>query len=83
MIEVGVHQGSVLSPFLFINVMDTLTKMVRKEALWELIFADVALVAKTEEKLQERVLGFDMVRWSWKLALDMSSRSLTLVGKKK
>ncbi len=56
MIEVGVHQGSALSPFLFINVMDTLTKMVRKEAPWELIFAnDVALVAKTEAELQERV----------------------------
>ena len=67
MIEVGVHQGSALSPFLFINVMDTLTKIVRKEAPWELIFADdVALVAKTEEELQERVKDWAEQLGKWR-----------------
>ena len=28
-IEVGLHQGSALSPFLFITIMDTLTEEVR------------------------------------------------------
>ena len=55
MIDVGLHQGSVLSPFLFVALMDTLTEEVRTKALWELIFAnDIALVAGTEEELQEK-----------------------------
>ena len=56
MIDVGLHQGSALSPFLFIILMDTLTEEVRTKTLWELIFADdIALVACTEEELQEKV----------------------------
>jgi len=39
-ILVGVHQGSVLSPLLFIIVMDELTEEIRKGVPWELMFAD-------------------------------------------
>ena len=56
-IKVGLHQGSALSPFLFITIMDTLTEAGRTEVPWELIFADdIALVAETEEELQAKVL---------------------------
>ena len=56
MINVGLHQGSALSPFLFVVLMDTLTEEIRTEALWELIFSDdIALVVGTEEELQENV----------------------------
>ena len=56
MIDVGLHQGSALSPFLFVVLMDTLTEEVRTKALWELIFEDdITLVAGTEEELQEKV----------------------------
>ena len=41
-IEVGLHQKSALSPFLFITIMDSpLTEEVRSDIPWELIFADV------------------------------------------
>ena len=56
MIDAGLHQESVLSPFLFIVLMDTLTEEVKTKALWELIFADdIALMAGTEEGLQEKI----------------------------
>ena len=36
----GVHQGSSLSPLLFIMVMDALTEDVRDGLLMELLYAD-------------------------------------------
>ena len=58
-INVGVYQGSALSSFLFITIMDTLTSEIRKTIPWELIFADdIALMATTEEELQEKA-----IRW--------------------
>ena len=39
-VKVGVHQGSDLSPLLFIMVMDVLTEDVRDGSLMELLYAD-------------------------------------------
>lgn len=57
-VEVGPHQGSALSPYLFLIVLDTITMDVRdNEDLWELLFADdLVIIADTEEELQERYL---------------------------
>ncbi|KAK3564699.1 hypothetical protein QTP86_024838 [Hemibagrus guttatus] len=38
-VEVGLHQGSALSPFLFAMVMDQLSE-VRQESSWTMMFAD-------------------------------------------
>ena len=54
-IKVGLHQGSALSPFLFAVVMDVLSEDVRRDMLWDLLFADdLVITAETEEQLQER-----------------------------
>ena len=64
-VEVGLHQGSALSPFLFLVVIDTLTMDLRnQDGIWELLFADdLAIIADTEEELQERYLNGSQV---WK-----------------
>jgi len=38
-ILVGMHEGSVLIPLLFIIEMDELTKEIKKGVPWELMFA--------------------------------------------
>ena len=38
--QVGVHQGSVLSPLLFILVQEALSREFRKGVPWELLYAD-------------------------------------------
>ena len=53
--EVGLHQESALSPFLFIIIMDVLTENIEKDPPWAMMFADdLVLYAMTrEEELEE------------------------------
>jgi len=63
-ITVGVHQGSALSPLLFVTVMDAVTRDLQKPAPWTLLYADdVALFAETRKDLEE-----DVIRWKTRLA---------------
>ena len=39
-VAVGVHQGSVLSPLLFIIVLEALSREFRTGCPWELLYAD-------------------------------------------
>ena len=43
-VKVGMHQGSVLSPFLFALVLYVVTEFVREGALNELLYADDLVV---------------------------------------
>ena len=55
-IEVGVHQGSVLSPLLLIVVMEEATNECRIGDPWELLYADdLVLTAESRE-------GFENLR---------------------
>ena len=54
--NVGVHQGSVLSALLFIIVMEAVTHNVREGLPWEMLYADdLVLVGKCEEELKEKL----------------------------
>ena len=39
-VRVGVHQGSVLSPLLFVIVLEALSREFREGLPWELLYAD-------------------------------------------
>ena len=55
-VTVGVHQGSALSPFLFLVVLECLTKEIRREAPWDMLFADdVVISTKTREEAELRL----------------------------
>ena len=49
----GMHQGSVLSPFLFAVMVDVVTEFAREGALSELLYADgLVLMSETFEGLR-------------------------------
>ena len=54
-VKVGVHQGSVLSPLLFIIVLEALSREFRTSSPWELLYADYLVIIATslEELLQK------------------------------
>ncbi|EYC42513.1 hypothetical protein Y032_0528g2973, partial [Ancylostoma ceylanicum] len=55
-VHVGVHQGSALSPLLFILCMDTVSSELQSRPLWTLLYADdVVVAASTREDLQKQV----------------------------
>ena len=60
-IRVGLYQGSGLSPFLFIVVVDVIRKEFRRGLPRELLFADdLAVVTYTEEEMQRRWLDWQI-----------------------
>ena len=63
-VKVGLHQGSVLSLFLFAIVMDRLTDEVRREPLWTMLFTDDIVICKeTKAEVEQRLE-------SWRYALE-------------
>ncbi|XP_019256414.1 PREDICTED: uncharacterized protein LOC109234818 [Nicotiana attenuata] len=47
-VEMGLHQGSALSPFLFSLAMDSLTRHIQGEVSWCLLFTDdIVLIDET------------------------------------
>ena len=51
---VGLHQGSAPSPFLFAIIIDRLTEDIRKDAPWDMLFADdIVLCRQNCKELEE------------------------------
>ena len=75
-VKVGVHQGSVLSPFLFAIVMDVVCGGVMKGLLFEILYADdLILMADSMAELQDK---FD----NWKKAIERKGMKVNM-GKTK
>jgi len=55
-IEVGLHQGSALSPLLFIIIMDVVTEAIDEETPWAMLFADnLVLCDSNKDSLEQRL----------------------------
>ena len=75
-VRVGVHQGSVLSPLLFIIVLEALSREFREGLPMELLYADdLVLVAETEELLMEKLR-------KWKRGMELKGLRVN-IGKTK
>ncbi|KAK3559056.1 hypothetical protein QTP86_001103 [Hemibagrus guttatus] len=62
-VEVGLHQGSALSPFLFAIVMDQLSEEVRQESFYTMMFADdIVICSESREQVEE-----NLERWRFAL----------------
>jgi len=82
-IEVGVHQGSALSPLLFIAVMQEATKEERGENLKEVLYADdLALMAETEGEVVERLSAWKRGMETRGLKVNMEKTKMMVLGKK-
>ena len=63
-VAVGVHQGSVFSPLLFILVLEALSREFRTGAPWELLYADdLAIMADSLEQCSSKLKA-------WKAAME-------------
>ncbi|KAF7708370.1 hypothetical protein HF521_017427 [Silurus meridionalis] len=63
-VEVGLHQGSALSPFLFAVVKDSLTDEVRQESPWTMMVADdIVICGESREQVEKSLEG-------WKFTLE-------------
>ena len=52
-VEVGLHQCSALSPFLFVMVMEVLNDNIRDRELWELLFTDDQQQSQRKSYIEE------------------------------
>ena len=76
-IGVGVHQGSILSPLLFIVVMDEVKEEVRNEVPWELGYADdLVLTAESKPDVLEI-----FVRWRKEIELRGLKTKMMVTGR--
>ena len=75
-VATGVHQGSALSPLLFIIVMQEVSKHVARATPWELLFADELAIATDKQDELVQALA------QWKEALEAVGMKVN-VGKTK
>ena len=81
-VKIGLRQGSVLSPLLFIAVLDLISrKTVVKDAMKKLLYAqDLALVANGTHELQETMEEWNGLFHKHGLKLNLENTEVLHIG---
>ena len=80
-VGVGVHQGSVLSPLLFILVMEALSCEFRTGIPWELLYADdLVLIVDIQEECISKIKAWKAVMESKGLRVNMKKTKFLVSG---
>ena len=80
-VRVGVHQGSVLSPFSFVISLEASSRENREGLPMELLYADeLVVVAETEELLLEKITKWKNGMKIKGLRVNAGKRSYEVLG---
>ena len=80
-VNVGVHQGSVLSPLLFIIVLEALSQEFRTGSPWELLYADdLVITAETIEELSQKLNAWKVNLENKGLRVNMKKTKIMFSG---
>ena len=72
-IEVGLHQGSALSPLLSVIIIDVITEEIEEGKPWEMLFADDLVLCNPDREMMEMELRLERWReWLEKNGLKVS-----------
>ena len=64
-VKVGLHQGSAISPLLFVIIMDVLASEIDKEPPWAMLFADDLILCETSKTAVERERERERENWRY------------------
>ena len=80
-VKVGMHQGSALSPLLFLIVMEATSREFSVALPWELLYAvDLAVIAEREEELIKRRNGWKDNMESKGMRVSMNKTKVMISG---
>ena len=80
-VKVGVHQGSVLSPLLFIIVLEALSREFRCGVPWEDLYAyDLVIIAESLEECVRRLLTWKEVMEEKGLRVNAEKTKIMICG---
>ena len=80
-VGVSVHQGSVLSPLLFILVLEALSREFRSGVSWELLYAyDLIIIADSHEECVRRLKEWKAAMEAKGLQVNMPKTKMLISG---
>jgi len=82
-VKVGIHQGSALSPLLFVIVMGAISREFRVALPWELLYADdLVVIAETEVDLIKRLIKWKNNVENRAMTVNMNKTKVMISGER-